>query len=97
METTSRDDLAKRHLAEAVVDKTWEVPAYEGLGPVTMTLRLPEVKITDSEGRYIIISPRQSDLVSVRMAGISEWLRYGDEDFVDQTLPEDAEEAPDQQ
>ena len=90
METISRDELAKRRLAEAVVDKTWEVPAYEGIGPVTMTLRLPEVKITDSEGRYIIISPRQSDLVSVRMAGINEWLRYGDEDFVDETDPEDA-------
>ena len=81
METTSRDDLAKRHLAEAVVDKTWEVPAYEGLGPVTMTLRLPEVTITDAEGRYIVISPRQSGLVGMRMAAINDWLRYGDEDF----------------
>ncbi|HEV7652188.1 MAG TPA: hypothetical protein VGP26_28895 [Actinophytocola sp.] len=96
METTSRDELAKRHLAETEVDKTWQVPAYEGMGPVTLTLRLPEVKITDSEGRYIIISPRQSDLVSVRMAGISEWLRYGDEDFVDQTVPDDPEEPADQ-
>jgi hypothetical protein len=39
------------------------------------------VTITDAEGRYIVISPRQSGLVSMRMAAINDWLRYGDEDF----------------
>lgn len=92
METISPEELARQRLAEAVVDKTWQVPAYEGAGPVTMTLRLPEVKITDSEGRYIIISPRQSALVGMRLAHISEWLRYGDGDFVDETDPETADD-----
>lgn len=81
MDNTDRDELGQQRLAEAVVAKTWRVPPYEGIGPVTMTLRLPEVKITDAEGRYIIISPRQSGLVGMRMAAINDWLRYGDEDF----------------
>lgn len=94
METISPDELARQRLAEAVVDKTWQVPAYDGAGPVTMTLRLPEVKITDSEGRYVIISPRQSGLVGMRLTHISEWLRYGDGDHVDESDPDDAETDP---
>jgi hypothetical protein len=80
VDITDGDELGHERLAEAVVEKTWRVPPYEGLGPVTMTLRLPEVTITDAEGRYIVISPRQSGLVSMRMAAINDWLRYGDED-----------------
>lgn len=76
------DSTEHEKLAKAIVDKTWQVPAYEGAGPVTMTLRLPEVTITDSEGRFIVISPRQSELVSATMNDISEWLCYGDENWV---------------
>ena len=90
METISPEELARQRLAEAVVDKTWQVPAYDGAGPVTMTLRLPEVKITDSEGRYIIVSARQSAQVAMRLNGISEWLRYGDADHVREADPETA-------
>ncbi|HWR48224.1 MAG TPA: hypothetical protein VN327_11525 [Pseudonocardiaceae bacterium] len=61
-------------MSEAVVEKTWEVPAHSGKGPVTITLRLPEVTITDSEGRYIVISPEQADIVSSRMEDIACWL-----------------------
>jgi len=82
VDSTERETLSKQRLAEAIVDKTWQVPAYEGAGPVTMTLRLPEVTITDSEGRFIVISPRQSELVSATMSDIAEWLCYGDEDWV---------------
>jgi hypothetical protein len=85
MENTEREKVAQQRLAEAIVDKTWEVPAYEGVGPVTMTLRLPDVTITDSEGRYVVISPRQSALVGMRMAAISDWLRYGDGDYAAET------------
>lgn len=81
VDNTQPDELGRQRLADAIVEKTWQVPAYEGVGPVTMTLRLPEVTITDSEGRYIVISPRQSGVVSMRMAAINDWLRYGDEDF----------------
>jgi hypothetical protein len=80
VDNTEADEVGRQRLAEAIVEKTWRVPAYEGSGPVTMTLRLPEVTITDSEGRYIVISPRQSGLVGMRIAAINDWLRYGDED-----------------
>jgi len=83
MDSTEHAQHTMRRLAEAIVDKTWEVPAYEGSGPVTMSLRLPEVTVTDSEGRYIVISPRQSEQVGSHLASISDWLGYGDEDYVE--------------
>ncbi|MFN2494497.1 MAG: hypothetical protein ABR608_01105 [Pseudonocardiaceae bacterium] len=63
-----------------VVEKIWEVPAHGGKGPVTIKLRMPEVTITDSEGRHIVISPQQADLVSAKMGDISVWLEDGAED-----------------
>ncbi|MGH3821479.1 MAG: hypothetical protein ACRDRA_01330 [Pseudonocardiaceae bacterium] len=61
-------------MSETVIEKTWEVPAHGDKGPVTITLRLPEVRITDSEGRYIVISPEQAEVVSSKMEGIAYWL-----------------------
>lgn len=62
------------------LDKTWEIPAHSGKGPVTVMLRMPDVTITDSQGRYIMISPEQSDLVGARMSYISDWIRDGADD-----------------
>jgi hypothetical protein len=70
-------EIERRIMSEAVVEKTWEVPAHSGKGPVTIKLRLPEVTITDSEGRYIVISPEQADIVSSRMEDIACWLEDG--------------------
>lgn len=67
-------DIERRIMSEAVVEKTWQVPACCGKGPVTITLRLPEVTITDSEGRYIVIAPQQAEIVSSRMDEISCWM-----------------------
>lgn len=58
----------------AVVEKTWQIPAHNGKGPVTIALRMPEVTITDSEGRYIVISPQQAEVVSSRLDDISGWI-----------------------
>jgi hypothetical protein len=73
-------EVERRIMSEAVVEKTWEVPAHSGKGPVTIKLRLPEVTITDSEGRYIVISPEQADIVSSRMEDIACWLEDGADD-----------------
>ncbi|HSL06404.1 MAG TPA: hypothetical protein VK887_00330 [Pseudonocardiaceae bacterium] len=48
-----------------VVEKTWEIPAHNEKGPVT---------ITDSAGRHIVISPEQADLVASRMGDIGWWI-----------------------
>lgn len=61
-------------MSDAVVEKTWQIPAHCGKGPVTITLRMPEVTITDSEGRYIVIAPQQADVVSSRMGDIVDWM-----------------------
>ncbi len=70
-------DIERRIMSETVVEKTWEIPAHGGKGPVTVMLRMPEVTITDSQGRHIVISPEQSDLVGAKMSYISDWIRHG--------------------
>jgi hypothetical protein len=68
-----------RRMDEQVSEKVWHIPGYEGSGPITMTLKLPEVTIRDSAGRYIVISPRQSAIVSSQLETINDWLQYGEE------------------
>ena len=66
-------EIERKIMDATVVEKTWEVPAHNGKGPVTITLRMPEVTITDSQGRYIVISPEQADIVSSKMSDIAYW------------------------
>jgi hypothetical protein len=66
-------EIERKIMSQAVVEKTWEVPAHGDKGPVTITLRLPEVTITDSQGRHIVISPAQADVVSSKMGDIAYW------------------------
>lgn len=81
-------EIQQRVMARAVVEKTWNVAGYEGHGPVTMTLRVPDVTITDAEGRYIVVSPRQSGLIGSRLSDITDWLAVSDSEWVG-TDPED--------
>jgi hypothetical protein len=74
-----RAEIERKVMSEAVVERTWQIPAHGGKGPVTITLRMPEVTITDSEGRYIVISPQQADVVSSRMGDIVGWIDEGPE------------------
>jgi hypothetical protein len=72
-----RAEIERKIMSEAVVEKTWQIPAHGGKGPVTITLRMPEVTITDSEGRYIVIAPQQADIVGSRMGDIADWIDEG--------------------
>ncbi|MGH3811105.1 MAG: hypothetical protein ACRDUV_01445 [Pseudonocardiaceae bacterium] len=67
-------DAERKVMSETVVEKTWEIPAHGGKGPVTVTLRMPDVTITDSEGRHIVISPEQAEIVSARVGDIAYWI-----------------------
>ncbi len=69
-----RVEIERKIMDATVVEKTWEIPAHNEKGPVTITLRMPEVTITDSQGRYIVISPEQADLVASRMGDIGWWI-----------------------
>jgi hypothetical protein len=77
--SVDRAEIERKIMSETVVEKTWQIAAYGGRGPVTITLRMPEVTITDSEGRYIVISPQQADVVSSRMGDIAGWIEEGPE------------------
>jgi hypothetical protein len=81
MDKGEREKLDRRVMARQATEKVWHIPAYGGTGPVTMTLQVPDVTITDSDGRFIVISPRQSAIVSSRLECINEWLQHGDEEF----------------
>lgn len=70
-------EIERKCMSETVVEKTWEVPAHGGKGPVTVTLRMPEVRVTDSEGRHIVISPAQADIVSGKLGNIADWIDDG--------------------
>lgn len=73
----SRVEIERKIMDETVVEKTWQIPEHGGKGPVTITMRMPEVTITDSQGRHIVISPEQADLVSARMEDIGWWIHDG--------------------
>ena len=73
----ARAELERKIMSETVVEKTWQIAAHGGKGPVTITVRMPEVTVTDSEGRYIVISPQQADIVSSRMGNIADWMDEG--------------------
>ncbi|MGH3669521.1 MAG: hypothetical protein ACRDSH_02630 [Pseudonocardiaceae bacterium] len=62
-------------MSETVVEKTWDIPANGGTGPVTVVLRMPNVLIIDSKGRHILIAPEQAGLVSTRMGEVAAWIR----------------------
>ncbi|QUH03170.1 hypothetical protein HUO13_22185 [Saccharopolyspora erythraea] len=77
-----REEWESRYMTEVPSERTWRVPAYADKGPVTITLRYPEVRIVDSEGREIAITPQQADLVGSKLGGISDWLQFGHGDWV---------------
>ena len=79
MDGNRREAYDLREMDERVEEKSWQIPAHEGKGPVTMSLRLPELTITDSDGRFIVISPRQCAIVGSRLSDIDDWLQYGSE------------------
>ncbi|MGH3857714.1 MAG: hypothetical protein ACRDR6_30335 [Pseudonocardiaceae bacterium] len=67
-------------MSATVVEKTWEIPAHGDKGPVTIALRMPEVTITDSQGRHIVIAPEQADLVASKMSNIVYWIQDATDD-----------------
>ncbi len=71
----NRAELDLKAMDQFMVEKTWQIPAHSGKGPVTITVRMPEVTITDSQGRHIVISPEQADLVGDRLEDIGWWLQ----------------------
>ena len=79
----NRVDIERRIMSETVIEKTWEIPAHSGKGPVTIPLRMPQVTITDSQGRHIVISPEQADLVGTKMSYISDWIQDAPQDAPD--------------
>jgi hypothetical protein len=77
MGETKSKEIELRGMRDKTVERVWTIPGSEGSGPVTMTLRVPEVTIKDSAGRFIVISPQQSAIVCEHLENINDWLQYG--------------------
>ncbi|WP_433263010.1 hypothetical protein ACQPZF_31035 [Actinosynnema sp. CS-041913] len=71
------------HMAQLPLGRKFTIPAYGDLGPASIELALPHVRVTDSDGHVIVITPRQAELVSAALDNITSWF----EDVQD--LPED--------
>ncbi|CCH33770.1 hypothetical protein ABZ816_21760 [Actinosynnema sp. NPDC047251] len=74
------------HMASRPLGKRFVVPGFGDLGPAVIELSLPHVKVTDSAGRVIVITPRQAELVAAALDNVTSWF----EDVED--LPEDVAE-----
>jgi hypothetical protein len=57
-----------------LVEKTWEVPGYDGSGPVTISVRIADVRITDSEGRFVVVGPFQTADVGAELTEVGDWI-----------------------
>lgn len=62
-------------VVENTLERTWQIPAHGGTGPVTLVVRMPNVLIIDSRGRHILVAPEQDELVSTTMGEIADWIR----------------------
>lgn len=60
-----------RHMKAVPDEVVWTVDGVDGHGPVTMTLVVPQVTITDGAGRSIVVTPKQADVISARLTDLS--------------------------
>lgn len=70
-------EIDRKIMSDPVVEKTGEIPAHADQGLVTITLRMPEVRVADSQGRHIVISPAQADLLSTWMSCLVDGMGEG--------------------
>ncbi len=73
-------EIEREIMSDTVVEKIWQIAAHGDKGPITISLRMPEVRITDSDGRHILIAPQQADIVSSRLSDIAYWIDDGARD-----------------
>ncbi|MDQ3760496.1 MAG: hypothetical protein M3460_01980 [Actinomycetota bacterium] len=62
-------------MSKTAVEKSWEIPAHDGKGPITIVLRMPDVVIIDSRGRHILVATEQAHLLSAKMGYVANWIR----------------------
>lgn len=77
-----REEVELRVMNETPTERSWFVPAQADKGPITVTMRVPEVRIVDSSGRHIVVGPEQADLLGSKLCNIRDWLQLGDTDWM---------------
>jgi hypothetical protein len=78
-----REEVELRLVERSATERSWIVPAHADKGPITVSMRAPEVRIVDSAGRHIVVGPEQADLLGSKLCSIRDWLQMGDADWMD--------------
>lgn len=78
-----REEVELRVMNETRTERSWVVPAQADKGPITVTMRVPEVRVVDSAGRHIVVGPEQADLLGSKLCNIRDWMQLGDADWMD--------------
>jgi hypothetical protein len=61
------------------LSKTWTVESHDNQGPAIMTMRMPDITITDAEGRHIVLTAKQCAVLGSYMTDTLEWIEgFGD-------------------
>ncbi|WP_152552263.1 hypothetical protein [Actinokineospora spheciospongiae] len=66
--------LHRALMDRAPAERTWRVPGHDGVPEALMTLRMPDVTITDGEGRSVVLSPKQSAVVGHYLSMVMDWI-----------------------
>lgn len=74
----------RQQMAETPETREWQIPAHGDVGPVRIEVALPRVRITDSAGRYILLTPQQSGILGMKTDRLYDWIsdidNWGDAD-----------------
>ena len=79
-QTTVDSDVERRHrtaVGQPPAARTWRIPGPDGAPEAMMTVRFPDVTITDTEGRSVVLSPEQSVIMGHQIIGALEWIEAG--------------------
>jgi len=78
-----REEVELRLMDRTPTERSWVVPAQANKGPITVTMRVPEVRIVDSCGRHIVVGPEQADLLGSQLCNIHDWMQMGDAEWME--------------
>ncbi|WP_156754786.1 hypothetical protein [Actinokineospora pegani] len=74
VDSSSTEHLHRAIMKHAPLERTWRVPGHDGVPEALMTLRMPDVTITDGQGRSVVLSPKQSAVVGHYLSSVMDWI-----------------------
>ncbi|PPK70241.1 hypothetical protein V5P93_000881 [Actinokineospora auranticolor] len=84
MDDTDEDAARVAEIHQKIMDRlpvsrTWAVPADEHGGAAIMTMRMPDITITDATGAHIVLTAKQCAVLGRYMSNTIDWMESFDE------------------